>query len=318
MFCYIYVDLHVLNYKIKMHSQLVIATYNKILEVFENKDVVPCGIQSDSKLAKKLDVSRTTIYKAIQILNSNGIILLDEHSRILLRRPKPKDFISAKDTNGSKSNNISRLILQKLSKYELKPGQRFSELELSKEFNCSTVTVRESLLKIAQSGIINKIPGQKWEVMQFTENVIEEIARARLVYEIEAINSLKLLSDDASVWNSLEKAKIYHKQLIENEKFNIKKLAKAERMFHFSLLDACNNSFLKVAYESVFLLVHYHIYQIEYDKGKIEKVVRQHLEIINMLLEKKFDTAIEKLGDHLDHARESMLSINKTQQLNNK
>lgn len=296
------------------HSQLVIATYNKILEVFENTDIVPCGIQSISKLAKEFDVSRTTIHKVIEILNNKGIVRLDEHSRILLRRPKTKDFLSIEDTNASKSTNINKKILQKLSAYELKSGERFSELELSKEFNCSTVTVRESLLKIAQSGIINKIPGQKWEVMQFTEKVIKEIAQSRLVYEIEAINCLKLLKNDASIWNLLQEAQSFHKQLIENKKFNIKKLTRAEKIFHNSLISACNNRYIEAAYDSVFLLVHYHVYQIEYDKTKIEKVMHQHLEIINLLLEKKFDDATKKLNNHLDHARESMLSINSIQQ----
>ena len=71
----------------------------------------------------------------------------------------------------------------------------------------------------------------------------------------------------------------------------------------------CENRFIEKSYNSIFTLITYHLWQIEYDHSKIERVIKQHLEIINNLLNRNFAEAEQLLIIHLNDAENSMKDL---------
>lgn len=292
------------------HSKLTISSYNKLLDILSSLPEVPCGLPSIASICNSLNVSRTTVQKLVEILCKNGIARQDGNNRILLRLPNSTDHFTTDDYENSKTDRVEKLILEKLSAYKLKPGDRFSELELAREFDTNTVITREALLKIAQSGIIKKHPHQKWEVIEFSNELIEEIAAIRILFEGYAILAMQKLPNSDHLWKKLVTIKKQHQKLLKQQSISIQDMRSIEREFHTTIIEATHNRLIESSYSSVFTLIIFHLGQIGYDRIKIERVLRQHLRILDYLISKDFEVAEKEMKLHLNHAKESMKNVN--------
>lgn len=288
------------------NSKLVLKATNELLDYLKDLPEVPCGLPPASFLINHLSVSRTTVQKLIEVLCKKGIARQDGTNKILLRKPKPSDYFSVEQMDNSKSDIVEKQIIRLLSSYELKPGDRFSELELSKKLNTNTIIIREALSKIAQSGIINKNPRQKWEVVEFSLQMIEEIAAVRKLYEGFAIQNIRNAVNKDPVWQELIELEKQHRYLLNQEVIDPVDMRNIERSFHTAIVDASHNRFIVNSYNSIFTLIFFHLGQIEYDQEKIRKVLNQHSIILGELLKKDFDKALKAMELHLDHAKLSM------------
>ncbi|MEJ7693551.1 GntR family transcriptional regulator [Daejeonella sp.] len=292
------------------YTKLVLKATNKLLNYIEDFDDVPCGLPAASALIKDLDVSRTTFQKLIDILIKKGIVRQDGLYKIVLRKPGPDDYYSVESMGNSKADLVEKQIIKKLSSYELKPGDRFSELEIANELKTNTIITREALFKIAQSGIIKKHPRQKWEVVEFSPRLIEEIAEIRKMYERHAIQKMRIESKTSPIWKELTILEKKHVSLLKKTSVDASEMRDIERAFHTTIIDASHNRFIKKSYTSIFTLIFFHLGQIEYDQQKIETVLKHHLTILQALLEHDFIKAQESMEMHLDYAKNSMTNIN--------
>lgn len=294
----------------KKYSKLVLKATNGLLHHFEELPSIPCGIPPIPDLIEHLQVSRTTIHKLLEILSDKGIMRQDGTNKILLRKPKPSDYFSIEEMDNSKADLVEKQIIKKLSSYELKPGDRFSELELANELNTNTVIIRESLSKIAQSGIIKKHPRQKWEVVEFSSPMIDEIASVRKLYEGYAIKAIQATPEDNGIWKELSALEKRHLALLKQTSISAVEMRDIERAFHTTIIQASHNRFIEKSYNSIFTLIFFHLGQIEYDQLKIETVLKHHIKILQTLLNHDFDLALEAMEMHLNHAKSSMTNIN--------
>lgn len=292
------------------YTKLVLKATNKLLDYIVELNEIPCGLPPAAVLIKDLDVSRTTFQKLIDILIKKGIVRQDGLNKIVLRKPRPGDYFSLESMGNSKADLVEKQIIKKLSSYELKPGDRFSELELANELKTNTILTREALFKIAQSGIIRKHPRQKWEVVEFSLPLIEEIAEVRKLYERYAIQKIRTESKDAPIWQEIRILEERHRSLLKQDLINAQDMRDIERAFHTTIIQASHNRFIEKSYSSIFTLIFFHLGQIEFDQQKFIRVLKQHLSILQSLLEKDFDTALEAMESHLNHARSSMININ--------
>lgn len=295
----------------KEYSKLLLKSTNALLNHLQKLEMVPCGLPAASILIDQLNISRTTATKLVDILSKKGIVRQDGKTKIVLRKPEPDDYFSLDEIENSKSDIIEKQIIKKLSSYELKPSDRFSELELAKELKTNTVIVREALFKIAQSGIIKKHPRQKWEVVEFSFPMINEIASVRKLYEGYAVERVKKLNDHDPIWRILADLAKKHSKLLKHKTVSAVEMREIERLFHTTIISLSNNRFIQESYDSIFTLIFFHLGQIEYDQPKIEKVLKQHLVILEHLLNKQFSEAYNAMITHLDHAKLSMLNVNK-------
>jgi len=292
------------------YSKLILSTYNNLLDDLESDNSIPRGIATELELSETYDVSRSTIRKVISIMFEKEIALKDGTNKILLRLPKKKDYFSIKEVKNTKSDKVERTILKKLYNYKLNPGNRFSELELAKQLKTSTITVREALMNISQTGLIKKRHGQKWEVIALTQSKIIELMEFRLLLENYAINFYESSPQQDKNVKELQLLLQKHKALKKEETINVNDFTALEKHFHYTLINMCNNQFIEKAYHSLFILISYHIGQIKYEKVKILLVLDQHIHIIEALLNKDYIESKIALGQHLDHAKKSMTDTN--------
>lgn len=79
------------------------------------------------------------------------------------------------------------------------PGDKFSELELSKASGCNTIAVREFLIKFSHFGLIKKNPRAKWQMVGFDEKFALELVECRRIFEFSSITKLLTVPEDDTV-----------------------------------------------------------------------------------------------------------------------
>ena len=86
----------------------------------------------DNTLAKRLDVSRTSIRTAINLIQEMGILEIKNGSKIILRQPQTDDYYDTSNTASSKEEIIEQYFLRLINRGELLPGENFQNLNLQR------------------------------------------------------------------------------------------------------------------------------------------------------------------------------------------
>ena len=124
-------------------SPLVRQTVNGLLDLIAATDA---PLPSESGLAAQLGVSRSPLRRAMALMRQRGVLRDAQHGTQRARAPRPADRFPAEAKSLSKAEAFTGVFLAKLARGDLRPGQRFSELELAREAGLSTVSIREALL----------------------------------------------------------------------------------------------------------------------------------------------------------------------------
>ena len=295
--------------KLESISKLVQKASNDLIEYIRKEKQVPGILPSERILSEKFSISRSTLVKVFDLLENNGILMKDETSRVILRKPNTDDLFTLDDDTISKSEFVEQFILNKLANYEYKPGTYFSELELSKESGTNTVTVREVLLKISKTSLIKKEPRQRWKVVSLTRKMVEEITTFRKILETSALNEILSHDKSESVINKFTRIREEHIKMIKQEKVNYNEFIKLEKSMHNAIIKFADNRYIKSSYESIFTIVHYHIGQPGVYKIETKKTIEEHIILLNEIISWDKNRALDALNYHLEQATEFILKI---------
>ncbi|MCK5905946.1 MAG: GntR family transcriptional regulator [Flavobacteriales bacterium] len=296
----------------KETSKLVKKASNDLMAYIRDEKQIPGILPAERILSSRFSVSRSTMVKAFDLLESNGILKKDEASRVIIRKPKADDMFALDDDTISKSEFVEQFILNKLANYEYKPGTYFSELEIAKESGTNTVTVREVVLKISKTGLIKKEPRQKWQVVALTKSMVKEITVFRRILEISALNEILSSDKNEAIVKEFTLIRDKHNKMLEKKEVDYNKFVKLENSMHKAIIKLANNRYLESAYESIFTIVQYHIGQPGVYQTNINKTIEEHLVLLNAIINWDKPKAIIALNFHLEQADEFICKVSET------
>jgi len=288
-----------------MVSPLIQSVSNKILDHISQYNDLPRSLEPESYLGEKFGVSRSTIRKIINNLPAR-VLKIDGRSKIIIKKPIRKDYYNLKGEELSKSDLVENLFLNKLSNNELAPGAQFSELQLAKEFDCTTGTVREVLIKIRQLGIIQKEPRQKWRMISFTDQMIDELYQMRELLETFAIQHIISLPSQNGIWDRLKDLIHVHLDLQSKPQEYQKKLPDLDKKYHFTLLEACGNRYFMNSFILISMIIHYQRKFTGISQKVCSLAIKQHIKIARCLINKDKKAALSTLQLHLKTGRKLM------------
>ena len=152
-----------------------------------------------STLAAELDVSRTTVRKAIDQLISEGCVEIDESQHpIVVQVAQATDGSTEGDFDtANQTEQTYRAIYEKVLRREYSPGDTVRAPQLTEELGVSLVTVRQALDWLSRDGIFMRIPRRGWRLALPTLTEIRDIYRCRLALEPLAIQqAIENITDD--------------------------------------------------------------------------------------------------------------------------
>jgi len=263
---------------------------------------------NDIELTKLLAISRTTVRSCIEHLCEHGIVKRDGPNKMVLRHPEEKDFFDIKDKNSTKDIQIEKYFLNLINTGQLLPGDRFSELSLAKNSDCTTITVREFLIKFSNNGLIEKIPRGRWKMVKFDEDFARELISFREMVEMRAITELLKYPKEHSIWPELQELLIKHQEVSQDMENRYMEFPDLDRDLHFLILKSAKNRFTQQFFDIVSFVCHYHY---QWDKtGELERftvAINEHIDLLNNLITRNNAGTIMSLERHLQSAETTLL-----------
>jgi DNA-binding GntR family transcriptional regulator len=263
---------------------------------------------NDIELTKLLSISRTTVRTCIEYLCEINLIKRDGPNKLVLRHPDKENYFDITDKNSTKDVQIEKYFLGLINAGKLLPGDRFSELSLAKGSGCTTITVREFLIKFSSNGLIEKIPRGRWKMVKFDKDFARELVSFRQMVEMKAITDLLKVPSDDPIWQELNDLLIQHKEVradMENRYLEFPYLDKA---LHHKIKQSTSNRFTDQFYAIVSFVCHYHY---QWDKtGELERftvAIDEHIDLLNNLVTHNTAGAVLSMEKHLASAEETLL-----------
>ncbi|NMC57460.1 MAG: GntR family transcriptional regulator [Eubacteriaceae bacterium] len=200
------------------------------------------------------------------------------------------------------SDIVFNLIKQDITSSILKPGEKLNISKISEELNISRTPVREALIKLYESGLVNKDPDkQGFYVSVLNTEDIRKIYFLRTAIESKAaflcasqktcpnIDTLKTLAENIS------------------KPFSFDKLSSIDTQFHNLIVYSCGNNFLIEIYnfmENKFNRVRVSnlMNVIENDMEALQKTSAEHFAVINSISANMPELAEKEMINHITNA----------------
>jgi len=186
----------------------------------------------------------------------------------------------------------------------LKPGTRLPEEELSKIMNISRAPIREAFNRLEKEGFVTIIPRKGAAVSNVTAQIIEDIFEIRETLESLAVKkSLRKISLE-----KLEKLGNDFKEFINkpvNTGNRIQYLT-LDKKFHDLLSQNCGNIKLIELLTNLQEVIHW-LRSFSLERTTFSGSAKEHLAIIKALKKNDERLIIERLVQHLQRAKNSLL-----------
>ncbi len=201
---------------------------------------------------------------------------------------------------------IARQITQAIVAGRLKPGERLTELQLSRDFGTSRAPVREAARLLESQGLVTFSPRRGFFVRTLTANDLREIYELRIGLELHAA-ALALDRIEARKVAALERQieKLYRladRGSIEEQIFE-------DFNFHRMLCAAAGNARLLRVYDELAVEMRVGITLI----GKIyddpHRLAQTHEPIVETLKNRDRDALLAALHYHIEAAQEAVVSL---------
>lgn len=299
-------------------TYLIKLTINGLLGIIATANNNGSDLLSDNELCKALKVGRTTVAEAISYLCDEQIIERKKNGKTILRLPQDSDYFELESCNPTKQSQIEAFFLNLIMSGELMPGDKFSELDLSKKSGCTTITVREFLTKFSSNGLIQKIPRSGWKVVELDEELIVELTEFKGMVEQSSVNKLLKLSQDNPVWDVFRDILIQHQEVRDDFEQRYNEFHQLDERFQRAIQDASKNRFANKFFDFALFVSHYYFLWNEESKlASIKIAIEQQIELLTYLLSRDVVNVILVMEKHMKATRSNLLACVKTLKNNN-
>lgn len=203
-------------------------------------------------------------------------------------------------TNNKNLKDIAyRSIKEKIIECEYAPGMMLNEIQLCKELEISRTPVRESISRLESENFVKILPKKGIYVTDISMSDVIQIFQTRI--EIEPI-TLRLAAP------RLPKEEL----LSFRDKFKAsepdgKNSFRLDVAMHLFLLENCGNRYLidmmhRVLAENTRIIISNKLYEVTTHDAR-----KEHLEILELLIDGKYYEAVEAIRSHVKACRQSTL-----------
>ncbi len=155
--------------------------------------------------------------------------------------------------DGQRRKMVAELLLSEIFQGKLRAGQHLVIKDLSQRFQVSSTPIREALVQLEGTGIIDFAPNCGAVVRQLSIADVEEVCQVRRALECEATHhacgriDLTRLHDLAESLRSMEKATRRNGSFVEKARF-------LDSSLHDLIAESCGNRFLAMEISRLKLL----------------------------------------------------------------
>ena len=217
--------------------------------------------------------------------------------------PDLKPPADAAFDHGLRRQAIVRAILTDVFHGKLRAGQRLVTETLANRFGVSHTPIREALIELGASGVVNLLPNRGAVVRKVTARDVREVLQVRKVLECEAVRGAAKRADRATV--EAITADIRALAASPAGPDAVVRARELDNTLHDMICRSCGNSFLqseltrlRTLYQA-FRDVTWDLEEARSDFHRIGVEAREHLAITDALLTRDSRAAVRAMTAHI-------------------
>ncbi len=184
------------------------------------------------------------------------------------------------------------------------PKEKLTEEDLMARFHSKRHVVRDALSQLDSMGLVVRVPNRGAYVRELTPEEVIEIYEVREILEVAAAMRTPLPAPKEAV-ETMKKIQDQHSEAIESH--DLRRVFRLNIQFHRQQFSACRNSKLVQSIMEYAQQAHL-IRAIKYSEpGHLQKVERDHRQIIKAMQGKSRDVLVEIVRNHLPDSRDAYL-----------
>ncbi len=212
--------------------------------------------------------------------------------------------INNNDVNINKtiSHRIQDIMRNNIITGKVRMGEKIDVNKISDNYMVSGTPVREALTRLAHSGILEFVSRAGFYVKIFNENEINDIFEFRTILETNALEySIKYIEQtDLNIL--IQKENCRKKSLQGCFDKNIDEVILFNSNIHISIIDNCNNQYIKKSYSSIYesvMMLWSNIYN-ETEPGLFIEHIISHTDILKAIKRGELQESKNLLTDHIN------------------
>lgn len=282
-------------------SPLIPKLAAQILEMVQ-REGLPKGYRlTEQALCDALDVSRSPVRKALQFLESAGVVTSNPNRGFQLAKESHEiKGLDLSETGVPSEDTYMRIASDRIKGYI---EQEVTEAELMSRYGLARPQMQRLLNTMAKDGLVDRKPGRGWVFRRMLSSVEShrESYRFRMMLEPAAILEPGYAVDLAE----LERCRREQQELLDGgiEQCTPAQLFQAGSHFHETVAAGCGNRFVVDALRNVNQMRRIVEYGTLLDRSRLHRQCEEHLQLIELLVRGERMEASLFLRQHLNTAR---------------
>jgi DNA-binding GntR family transcriptional regulator len=208
----------------------------------------------------------------------------------------------------SRADAVYAQLKRDVAEFNLVPGDRFTENELSERLGVSRTPVRQALFRLQQEGYVEVLFRSGWRVLPFDFEQFEQLYDLRMVLETTAAQ--RLCSDSARVnAELLEQLVAIWLVPAAARSSDMTQVSRWDEEFHCSLVAAAGNAEMARVHRDVTERIRI-IRRLDFTKqARIEATYEEHAKILKAIQRKRGDQAAMLLRAHIETSQAEVRKI---------
>ncbi len=249
-------------------------------------------------IASNLDVSRTSVRKAIIRLVNDGCVQLNGAGRpIVVSLPKKRR--QAAEPVFAYANQTEQAywaVFDAIFEGKLRPGENVNGQELAESIGVSLGTVRQALDWLCRDGLLQRLPRRGWKVVQLDKRDVIDAFKIRMLLEAEAISRAK----DQLTREQLERMIAENERVIRDESHMTEdQRRRIDYKFHRMFLEASGSPILLHVVDPLVRKCMLTGISLGISSTHVPVTYGEHIEIAKALLDNDLERAKSILVNHL-------------------
>lgn len=200
-----------------------------------------------------------------------------------------------KNANELSRDFVLRVLKNKIINVEMEPGSLISESEISKELGVSRTPVREALIELSRSKLVEIYPQKGSYISKIDYNIIDDVRYLRYIVEtaiIELVCEQRTEEDILKLEEFVLLQEFYMKRDQPEVTFNY------DNQFHSMLYTIVGKQMLESIVDN--MNIHFdRVRKLSFQSQKDPNIIKDHLELIQAIKNRDKEKAKEILTGHL-------------------
>jgi DNA-binding GntR family transcriptional regulator len=208
----------------------------------------------------------------------------------------------------SRADEVYEQLKRDVAEFNLVPGDRFTENEISERLGVSRTPVRQALFRLQQEGYVEVLFRSGWRVLPFDFDQFEQLYDLRMVLETTAAH--RLCADGDRVDRTLlDRLNAIWLVPAADRSSDTVEVAQWDEEFHCALVEAAGNAEMARVHRDVTDRIRI-IRRLDFtQQARIDTTYDEHAKILKAVQRKRGDQAAMLLRAHIETSQAEVRKI---------